>query len=294
MMLIIVLQVSSSIKDDNQKPQFLRIIQQKLTCFISSFILYSKRTLLTLANKEKPMTKKALVFYGGWDGHEPHQVAEHFKQLLEQAGCEVDLYDDLSCLDNKESLMTYHVFVPIWTMGELTKERSENISEAIGAGAGLIGCHGGMCDAFRSNVLWQFITGGNWVSHPGGDGVPYKVEFTNASSSLTEGFSDFEVKSEHYYLHVDPCVEVLATTRFPNVHWYHSTNKAVAMPVIWTKRWGHGRVYYTSLGHHADIIQETQVSQLLERGINWVIEGKDIALSQQLSADVFKSNVSMY
>ena len=67
------------------------------------------------------------------------------------------------------------MFVPVWTMGEISKEQCENVSEAVASGMGLIGCHGGMCDAFRNNVLWQFMTGGNWVSHPGGDGVEYKV-----------------------------------------------------------------------------------------------------------------------
>jgi len=238
--------------------------------------------------------KKGLIIHGGWDGHEPVLVAEHFKQLLTEQGFDVEVYDTLSMLDNKEFVMGFDVFVPIWTMGEMTREQSENVSEAVASGMGLIGCHGGMCDAFRGNVLWQFITGGNWVSHPGGDGVKYRVEIKNSSSCLTEGIQDFEVSSEHYYLHVDPAVEVLATTRFPAVNWYHSTNGPVDMPVIWTKRWGHGRVYYTSLGHHADILQADTVTELLRRGITWVFEGKEIAVAQNLSIEEFKSTVPMY
>jgi type 1 glutamine amidotransferase len=151
-----------------------------------------------------------------------------------------------------------------------------------------------MCDAFRENVLWQFITGGNWVSHPGGDGITYMVEVSNSSSPLVEGIKDFQITSEHYYLHVDPAVEILATTRFPNIHWYHSTNKAVDMPVAWTKRWGHGRVYYTALGHHADILQQEAPTELLKRAIDWVAEGKDLALKNNLSLSDFGSNLPMY
>lgn len=58
------------------------------------------------------------------------------------------------------------------------------------------------------------------------------------------------MSSEHYYLHVEPSIEVLATTRFPLVSYYHVSNKPVDMPVIWTKFWGNGRVFYNSLGHH--------------------------------------------
>ena len=238
--------------------------------------------------------KKALIIHGGWDGHEPVLVAEYFKNLLEGQDYSVEVLDNLECLESLEFVKGFDVFVPIWTMGEISKEQSENVSEAVASGMGLIGCHGGMCDAFRNNVLWQFMTGGNWVSHPGGDNINYRVNIKPVSNPLVLGIEDFDVTSEHYYLHVDPAVEVLATTSFPVVDWYHSTNGKVDMPVIWTKKWGHGRVYYTSLGHHADVLESDVISDLLGRGIAWVNEGKEIAVKEGLSIDVFKSDVPMY
>ena len=74
------------------------------------------------------------------------------------------------------------------------------------------------------------MTGGQWVSHPGGDGIDYTVNIHKGSSPIVEGLEDFHVCSEHYYLHVDPAVEVLESTRFPVVNYYHSANKAVDMP----------------------------------------------------------------
>lgn len=103
-----------------------------------------------------------------------------------------------------------------------------------------------MCDAFREDTEWQFMTGGQWVSHPGGDGIDYMVNIRHGSSPIVEGIEDFPVCSEHYYLHVDPAIEVLATTRFPVVPYYHISNKPVDMPVAWTKFWGNGRVFYNS------------------------------------------------
>jgi type 1 glutamine amidotransferase len=238
--------------------------------------------------------KKALIFYGGWDGHEPEQVATHMALLLTEKGFEVTslTYDDFKI--STMALKDFHLIVPVVTMDKMDKELSEKISEAVASGRGFMGCLGGMCDAFRENVLWQFMTGGNWVSHPGGDGVKYTVEIKNSSSQLVEGIKDFQVISEHYYLHVDPAVEVLATTRFPNIHWYHSTNGLVDMPVVWTKRWGHGRVYYTALGHHADIVQLPEVTELLKRGIDWVAVGKELAIENNLSLEEFGSDLPMY
>ena len=193
-----------------------------------------------------------------------------------------------------EKLKGLDLIVPIWTMGEISKDQVEPVLEAVAGGVGLAGCHGGMCDSFRNSVQWQFMTGGNWVSHPGGDGVEYMVNIRRGSSPLVEGLEDFDVRSEQYYLHVDPAVEVLATTRFPAVNWYHASNGIVDMPVVWTKRWGHGRVFYNSLGHHADIMEMEMPKELMRRGFLWAAEGKRIAIEQNLDVNAFYSEAKMF
>lgn len=238
--------------------------------------------------------KKALIVWGGWDGHQPKQVSALFEKILQEQGFDVTVSDSLESFKDAEALNKLHLIVPVWTGGELDKEGTDAVCEAVATGVGIAGCHGGMCDAFRSNTQWQFMTGGNWVSHPGGDGVEYRVNILNSSSGLTEGLKDFTVTSEQYYLHVDPVVEVLATTRFPITNWYHAANGPVDMPVVWTKRWGHGRVYYNSLGHHADNLEKETPKELMRRGFLWAAEGKDIAIEKNLSADDFKSNAKMF
>ena len=154
-------------------------------------------------------------------------------------------------------------------MGTITKEQLKPVVEAVKSGVGVAGCHGGMCDSFRQSTEWQFMTGGQWVAHPGNDGVNYIVNIKSSPNSLTEGIKDFPVSSEQYYMHVDPAVKVLATTRFPTADGPHVSNGPVDMPVIWTKTFGTGRVYYCSLGHHADVIAMPQVSELMRRGFLW-------------------------
>lgn len=214
--------------------------------------------------------KKALVFYGGWEGHEPKKVAERFASMLEKNGFAVDLFEGMSVLDDKDKLLSYDLIVPCVTMGNITPAQESNISDAVASGIGLCGCHGGMCDSFRQATTWQFMTGGQWVSHPGNDGVEYTVNIVKNSSPIVEGIEDFKVVSEHYYLHIDPAVEVLATTRFPLAPDRHMRNKPVDMPVVWTKYWGDGRVFYCSLGHHADNFDLfPSFALIMERGMLW-------------------------
>lgn len=232
------------------------------------------------------MKKKALIVQGGWDGHEPKEISEIFRSILESEDFDVEVSDTLDAYADVEKLKSLDLIVPHWTMGEIEQKYVKNISEAVMSGVGLAGCHGGMCDSFRNNVDWQFMTGGNWVAHPGNDGVEYMVNIKHSSSLLLEGIEDFKVVSEQYYLHVDPAVEVLATTRFPVVEGPHSLNKAVDMPVVWTKRWGSGRVFYSSLGHVANIVAMPEVSNIMKRGFLWSAEGKDLYSKSPVESDL--------
>jgi len=240
--------------------------------------------------------KKALIFQGGWDGHEPVLVAKRFGGILEKEGFAVEISDTLDCLADFDKLMTYDLLVACWTMGQIKGEYVHNLAKAIGAGVGVAGCHGGMCDSFRLETEWQFITGGQWVSHPGGDGVGYTVNISSPSNPIVAGIEDFPVASEHYYLHIDPAIEVLATTRFPSaVPYYHISNKPIDMPVVWTKMWGLGRVFYTSLGHHDDVFDKSPSAQeIMRRGMLWAAEGKSYAAENGLTTDRFENTAKMY
>lgn len=241
------------------------------------------------------MAKKALILKGGWMGHEPDLTSKRFGAMLEEAGLEVNISDTLDVLADPDYLMGLELVVACWTMGEIKHEYVVNLSHAIAAGVGLAGCHGGMCDSFRQDTEWQFITGGQWVSHPGGDGVRYTVNICHGSSPIVEGLEDFEVCSEHYYLHIDPSIEVLATTRFPIVNYYHISNKPVDMPVAWTKYWGNGRIFYTSLGHHDDVFDKSpSAAVLMRRGMLWAAEGKAYAESHGLTTKRFENTAKMY
>jgi len=241
--------------------------------------------------------KKAWIIQGGWDGHEPKLVAKRFAGILEKNGYVCEIKDNVECMEDEAALMELDLIVADWTMGTLSREIVKVVSRAIGAGVGIAGCHGGMCDSFRDNTEWQFITGGQWVSHPGGDGTDYVVNINKGSSPIVEGLEDFPVSSEHYYLHIDPAVEVLATTRFPSpsVNYYHISNKPVDMPVVWTKFWGNGRVFYCSLGHHDDVFDKSPSAQILmERGMLWAGEGRQYAKDHGLTTERFENEAKMY
>ena len=210
--------------------------------------------------------KKALMLWGGWDGHEPRQCVEIFAPFLKEQGYEVRISDTLDVYLDEPYMRSLDLIVPVWTMGTITPEQEKGLLGAIRSGVGIAGWHGGMCDSFRNNTEYQFMTGGQWVSHP--DGITdYLVNIIRHEDPITEGLSDFWMHSEQYYMHVDPAVEVLATTTFhsPNYPWI----EGVVMPVVWKKVWGQGRVFYTSLGHVARDFDVPEAREIVKRGMLW-------------------------
>ena len=91
------------------------------------------------------------------------------------------------------------------------------MTKAVRGGVGLAGFHGGMCDAFREAVEYQFMCGGQWVAHPGNI-IDYRVNILRRDDPVMQGIEDFDYRSEQYYMHVDPSNEVLATTTFSGEH----------------------------------------------------------------------------
>ncbi|MGK9251917.1 ThuA domain-containing protein [Paenibacillus humicus] len=203
--------------------------------------------------------RKALIVQGGWDGHQPKEVAAIFAELLGKEQFDVVVSDTLDSFKDAELMISLDLIVPIWTMGSIAQEQLRPLLDAVQAGCGIAGCHGGMSDAFRNEVEYQHMVGGQWVAHPGNDGVRYEVSMSRPDDSLTEGIGNFEVSSEKYYMHVDPAINVHATTDFDGVK----------MPVVWTKTWGQGRVYHNTLGHQANIVEMPPVLELMRRGFLW-------------------------
>lgn len=211
------------------------------------------------------MGKKALIVWGGWDGHTPERSADIVAELLGKHDFGVTI-DSTTEAFADERLGEYDLIVPVITMSRIEKEELTNLLASVRAGAGLAGFHGLMCDSFRNEPDYQFMTGGQWVAHPGNI-TDYTVEVSRPDDPIMQGITDFPYRSEQYYMHVDPSNEVLATTTFKGDLF--DELEGVVMPVAWKRRFGKGRVFYSSLGHVADEFAVPQMATMFERGALW-------------------------
>lgn len=210
-------------------------------------------------------TKSALLVWGGWEGHTPEQSAGIVENMLQAHDFNVVVEPTTKAFANPK-LTEFDLIVPVVTMSTIEKEELENLIAAVRAGSGLAGFHGTLCDAFRNEPSYQFMTGGQWVAHPG-DIIDYTINITKPNDPIVAGIEDFTYRSEQYYMHYDPSVEVLATTTFDGA--YFEEINGVVMPVVWKRMFGKGRVFYSALGHVADEFNVESMATMFERGALW-------------------------
>ena len=208
-------------------------------------------------------TRRALVTRGGWEGHVPAEATDLFIPFLRENDFEVRVSDDL---DSYLDLDGTDLVLQCISMGEITGEQSKGLEAAVRAGTGLAGWHGGIVDSFRTSADYQFMTGGQFVSHPGGF-VDHRIEVVS-DDPIVEGITHFDLHTEQYYVHADPTNNVLATTTFrahPDYPWI----AGATMPAVWTRTWGDGRVFVCTPGHKLEDLEVPEVRTIIERGLLW-------------------------
>lgn len=189
--------------------------------------------------------------------------------LLRGAGVEVLVRDTLDVYTDLDALGRLDLIVQSWTQGEITRPQLDGLLAAVEGGVGFAGWHGGIIDAFRTSPPYQFMTGGQWVAHPD-NVIDYTVQVVpeRRDHPIVAGLPDFAMRSEQYYVHVDPGNLVLATTTFgrrTQAPWV----EGVTVPVVWTRRWGRGRVFVNTLGHVDADFEVPEARELTRRGMLW-------------------------
>lgn len=213
------------------------------------------------------MAKKAIMVWGGWEGHEPKQCVDIFAPILEEEGFAVTISDTLDTYKDRDLMAEQDLVVPAWTMGQIEGEQEQGLLAAVDRGTGIAGWHGCMADSFRNNTTYQFMVGGQFVSHPDGI-IDYTVNIAAPDDPIVAGLDDFQMHSEQYYMHTDPGNQVLATTTVEgrqSAPWVNGT----VMPVVWKRAWGAGRVFYSSLGHVARDFEVPEAREIQRRGMLW-------------------------
>ncbi len=187
--------------------------------------------------------------------------------LASQPGLEVTLTEDKSVLASP-GLAGYDVLVHgigftrrerqpdgSWkSLPELTDEQAGGLFAFVRGGKGFVGVHGSGWWIGGEAVR---LVGGHANWHPAG--LEFAVHLEDRAHPVTAGLDDFTVNDEIYMSAWDPEIHVLASAT-----WAERSH-----PMAWTKSYGQGRVFYTTLGHGPSTFQNPQVQKMLANAVRW-------------------------
>ena len=256
----------------------------KTTIFLLGFLILIPIIAQGQSRKEQASSlknKKVVYVWGGWKNHHPEKTVDLFVPWLRSEGAIVEVFNTLEVYADAAVMEQADLIIQQWTMGEMTKNESKGLQKAILNGTGMAGWHGGTGDSFRGNLNYQYMIGGQFVSHPGGKSE-FTVKIIDRKDPITKGLKDFYVKNtEQYYMLMDPNVKVLATSKFTKASYLKKGSKksenvvtGSVVPVVWKKNFGKGRIFYNSLGHNIEDFDVPVLMEIHKRGIRWAAESK--------------------
>lgn len=225
--------------------------------------------------------RQALIVRGGWDGHQPVEATDLFLPFLRKNGFEVRIEESPKIYADASYMSGVDLVVQCNTMTTIEREEFEGLRAAVEAGTGMAGWHGGIADSYRNNADYLHLIGGQFACHPGkhpdqrvGDASDNFIDYTvnllpgAADHPITAGLTDFALRTEQYWVLTDDYIDVLATTTLPAREW-DPWHRPVTCPAVWTRQWGEGRVFVATPGHSVEVLQDPNVSTIIERGMLW-------------------------
>jgi type 1 glutamine amidotransferase len=227
------------------------------------------------------LQKTALVVRGGWEGHQPVEATELFIPYLKEHGYGVRVEDSPKIYADSAYMAGVDLIMQCMTMSSIQPDEFEGVRTAVENGTGLAGWHGGIADSYRNTSDYLHLIGGQFACHPGkhpgertGEQSDYYVPYTinmlpaAADHPITQDISDFELVTEQYWVLADDYIDVLATTT-QKVRGWDPWHREVTSPAIWTRQWGSGRIFVCTAGHRVEILKDSNVRTIIERGLLW-------------------------
>lgn len=211
-------------------------------------------------------SRRALVVRGGWEGHSPVEATDRFIPFLRDNGFAVQISDSLEVYADAELLASTDLILQSWTMGTIEEPQLAGLRSAVEAGTGLAGWHGGIADSFRSSSGYLQLVGGQFAEHPGGI-KSYEVVVTDVAHPIVAGIDRFRLESEQYWVLSDSHNTVLAETTHSGEG--EAWGEDVTVPTVWTRTWGRGRVFVSTIGHRPEDLDVPEVRSITERGLLW-------------------------
>lgn len=206
----------------------------------------------------------------------PDQLALAERELIEAARDRLEVIPRQDCAELTPERLAGYDAVVFYTTGELPipDEHKRGLVDWVAAGGAFVGVHCAT-DTFYEYPPYQEMLGGVFDGHPWHEEVTLRVEDRAHPACAALGES-LELVDEIY--------QFREFRRYPNYPLLSLTGEHADLSKgkradgdyvnAWFKDWGEGRVFYTALGHRAEVWEDERFREHLVAGIVWAIDGE--------------------
>jgi type 1 glutamine amidotransferase len=200
---------------------------------------------------------KVLVMGGHTKGfHEFGIMGPIYQKFLTEAGFDVRITEDRDDF-KKDALAPFDVIVDYTTGEDLTADQAGGLMGGIVGGKGFVGVHSA-ADSFKNTPGYIDMVGGKFLTHPS---YWPKLTFNikNRFHPAMEGLEDFQMEEELYLMETCGHFDLLMSAHY----------QGFERPITWVKPYGHGRVFYTALGHDKVQTENPNFQRLIVNAVRW-------------------------
>lgn len=225
----------------------------------------------TAEGAQKPVKINVLLITGADVGVHPwREMSETTREILVNTErFEVKVCEDPHILESAAALERYDVIAfLIYTKPTIPAEGIENLLNFVKGGKGFFVQHLASA-SFADSEEFGKLCGLKWVMGTSGHGPRsvFKSNIVDKEHPVTKGLDDFDTDDELYAkLQGTGEMDVLVSA---DSDWSKKTE-----PLVFTSRYGQGRVVYNAYGHDRKALMTPNVQKLIARGVEWAATGK--------------------
>ena len=246
--------------------------------------------------------KIRVLILSGRNNHDWRASTPHVRRILDATGrFDVRVTEEPSGL-TPETLRPYDVLVSDYCGPRWGEAAEKAVAAFVQSGKGLVVVHAASYPFGEAQVLgshqtptgvrqqpwpeWATMVGAAWTEKEPKTGHAkrhvYELKWTNAAHPIAQGLApSFTVSDELYHqFALKPGIEVLATALDATEQGGNGKEE----PLLWTNRYGSGRVFQTALGHDVAAMSAPGFIASFARGVEWAATEK-VTLPANISLD---------
>ncbi|WP_299668823.1 ThuA domain-containing protein [uncultured Polaribacter sp.] len=210
-----------------------------------------------------PEGKVHILYMAGGNWHDHLRVASVLRRFLEiRHEYHITYSEDFDVFTRP--LDAYDVIIMNGMPTHFSDKQMEGFKKAVEQGKPLLGLHSATAALKKDKEhlpMYTEIIGAVFKTHPTIHTFPVVIK--KQDHPITKNIGDFEIYDEMYFY----SKEAEGSTVL-----IEAEDKGQKTPIAWTRNYGKGKVFYTSLGHGVEAATNRYFQQLVLNALIWLVE----------------------